>query len=73
MRSSALRTIAGSLSKAPAATAEWHGIIELRGLAPGKYRVLDYENNRDLGTIDSENPKLTARFREHLLLEADRE
>lgn len=35
-------------------------------------KVLDYENNRDLGTIDSENPKLTARFREHLLLEADR-
>ena len=58
---------------APAATPEWHGIIELRGLAPGKYRVLDYENNRDLGTIDSENPELAARFREHLLLEADRE
>lgn len=58
---------------APSATPEWHGIIELRGLAPGKYRVLDYEDNHDLGTIDSENPRLTARFREHLLLEADRE
>ena len=50
------------------ATSEWRGTIELRGLAPGKYRVLDYENNRDLGTIDSDNPKLATQFREHLLL-----
>ena len=58
---------------APAGTSEWHGTIELRGLAPGKYRVLDYENNRDLGTIVSDNPKLTTQFREHLLLEAVKE
>ncbi len=58
---------------APATNSEWHGIIELRGLAPGKYRVLDYENNRDLGPIDSENPKVTTRFRKHLLLEAVKE
>ncbi len=58
---------------APATNSEWRGIIELRGLAPGKYRVLDYENNRDLGPIGSENPKVTTRFREHLLLEAVKE
>jgi alpha-galactosidase len=58
---------------APAASANWSGIIELRGLAPGKYHVTDYENNRDLGTIDSQNPRLTTHFREHLLLEVAKE
>ena len=28
---------------APGGESEWHGTIELRGLAPGKYRVTDYE------------------------------
>jgi alpha-galactosidase len=58
---------------APAASANWSGIIELRGLAPGKYHVTDYENNRDLGTIDSQSPKFTTQFHEHLLLEAAKE
>ena len=58
---------------APAASANWSGIIELRGLAPGKYHVTDYEKNRDLGTIDSQSPKFTTQFHEHLLLEAAKE
>jgi alpha-galactosidase len=58
---------------APASAAEWRGTIELRGLAPGKYHVTDYENGRDLGTIDSRNPKLTTQFREHLLLQAEKD
>jgi len=58
---------------APAASANWSGIIELRGLAPGKYHVTDYENNRDLGTIDSQSPKFTTHFHEHLLLEVAKE
>jgi alpha-galactosidase len=58
---------------APAASANWSGIIELRGLASGKYHVTDYENNRDLGTIDSQSPKFTTQFHEHLLLEAAKE
>jgi alpha-galactosidase len=58
---------------APAASTDWSGIIDLRGLAPGKYHVTDYENNRDLGTIDSQNPRLTTHFREHLLLEVAKE
>jgi alpha-galactosidase len=58
---------------APAGATEWRGTIELRGLAPGKYRVTDYENNRDLGTIDTGNAELTTQFREHLLLEAVKE
>jgi alpha-galactosidase len=58
---------------APGGESEWHGTIELRGLAPGKYRVTDYERSRDLGTIDAENPTLATQFHEHLLLEAARE
>jgi alpha-galactosidase len=58
---------------APAASADWSGTIELRGLAPGKYQVTDYEKNRNLGTIDSRSPKLTTQFHEHLLLEVAKE
>ncbi len=58
---------------APASAPEWRGTVELRGLAPGKYRVTDYENGRDLGTIDAAHPQLAAQFHEHLLLEAAKE
>ncbi len=34
----------------------WKGKIELRGLQPGKYRVTDYVNRRDLGEIESSSP-----------------
>src|SRR2546429_2476894 len=33
------------------------GAIELRGLESGKYRVTDYVDAKDLGTIDSSNPR----------------
>jgi alpha-galactosidase len=49
--------------------ASWSGEIELRGLAPGKYHVVDYVNNRDLGTVTAPNAHLTASFPDHLLLE----
>jgi alpha-galactosidase len=58
---------------APATSADWSGIIELRGLAPGKYHVTDFENNRDLGTIEGQNPKFRTHFHEHLLLEVAKE
>jgi alpha-galactosidase len=58
---------------APAGAANWIGTVELRGLAAGKYRVTDYENGRDLGTIDTAHPQLAAQFHEHLLLEAAKE
>ena len=58
---------------APAASAGWSGTIELRGLLSGKYRVTDYENSRDLGTIDGQNPRFTTQFHEHLLLEVAKE
>ena len=48
------------------------GEIELRGLKPGAYRVLDYVNGQDLGTVQAEAgkvPRLKTEFKEHLLLE----
>jgi len=48
------------------------GEVELRGLKPGSYRVLDYVNGKDLGTVQAQAgkaPKLKTEFKEHLLLE----
>jgi len=48
------------------------GEIELRGLKPGSYRVLDYVEGKDLGTVQAEagkSPRLKTEFKEHLLLE----
>jgi len=50
----------------------WKGRIELRGLAPGKHRVFDYVNGRELGTVDAKNPWLEAEFTGSLLIEASR-
>jgi alpha-galactosidase len=48
------------------------GEVELRGLKPGIYDVLDYVDGKDLGTVQAaagSAPKLKADFKEHLLLE----
>jgi len=50
----------------------YKGKIELRGLEPGKYRVFDYVNNRDLGTVDSPNANIEARFTGSLLVEVSK-
>jgi alpha-galactosidase len=55
---------------APEKQKEWSGEIELRGLKSGRYAVLDYENNKGLGTVESAKPRLKVSFSEHLLLEA---
>jgi alpha-galactosidase len=57
---------------APEATALWKGVIELRGLATGKYRVFDYESGKDLGMIEAPNAKLATEFSHHLLLEVSK-
>jgi alpha-galactosidase len=49
---------------------EWKGTVELRGLNPLRYRVTDYENNRDMGTIQGPAATLKVEFKKHLLLEA---
>jgi alpha-galactosidase len=53
-------------------SANWKGEVELRGLKPGKYRVSDYGEGKDLGTVDAAAngvAKLAAEFKDHLLLE----
>ncbi len=48
------------------------GEVELRGLNPGTYHVVDYVNGKDLGTVQAEagkSPRLKTDFKEHLLLE----
>ncbi|GAC1685272.1 MAG: alpha-galactosidase [Terriglobales bacterium] len=50
----------------------WKGEVELRGLKPGNYHVMDYANSQDLGTVQasqSQVPRLKTEFQQHLLLE----
>lgn len=46
--------------------------IELRGLDPGRYHVVDYETGRDYGIVSGPTATLTATVPSHLLLEATR-
>jgi alpha-galactosidase len=55
-----------------AENAPFKGEVELRGLKPGSYHVLDYAEGNDLGMVQAEagkSPKLKTDFKEHLLLE----
>ena len=57
---------------APSEHGSWKGDVELRGLKPGTYRVSDYSDGKDLGTVQAtaeRTPKLNADFKEHLLVE----
>jgi len=56
-----------------AAEADWSGEIELRGLAPGKYHVVDYAENKDLGFVTAPDARLHAAFSGHLLLEVTKQ
>jgi alpha-galactosidase len=59
---------------APSA-ATWNGEVELRGLEPGTYHVVDYADGKDLGTVEAtadKAPRLATEFKEHLLLEVSR-
>ncbi|MGD8175660.1 glycoside hydrolase family 36 protein [Marinimicrobium sp. ARAG 43.8] len=51
----------------------WQGTVELRGLNRGHYQVMDYENNRSLGTVtsteDGGSATLDIDVNDHLLLE----
>jgi alpha-galactosidase len=54
------------------ASSGWKGEVELRGLKPGRYRVRDYSEARDLGAVNAAAngvAKLPAEFNDHLLLE----
>jgi len=49
---------------------DWNGPVELRGLGPGRWRLHDYVNGRDLGEVEGGRPRLAARFERSLLLVA---
>ena len=49
---------------------EWSGQVELRGLQARLYKVVDYVNNKDYGTISGPTAKLDAQFAGSLLLQA---
>jgi hypothetical protein len=50
----------------------WKGQVELRGLSPGKYQVVNYENASTLGSVQANNPRLEVQFTNHLLLEVSK-
>ena len=54
---------------APDKSKTWSGEVELRGLKPGSYQVVDYESGKQLGQVEAASPKLAVSFAEHLLLE----
>ncbi|HYL84654.1 MAG TPA: alpha-galactosidase [Candidatus Angelobacter sp.] len=49
---------------------KWSGEIELRGLQAKSYRVTDYVNQRELGTVNGPTARLKVNFDDNLLLEA---
>jgi alpha-galactosidase len=49
---------------------KWSGEVELRGLENRTYRVTDYVNDKDYGTVSGPTGKLHADFTGSLLLEA---
>lgn len=49
---------------------EWDGQVELRGLGEGDYRLTDYFNGADLGTVTADAARISARFEKFLLIEA---
>lgn len=49
---------------------EWDGEVELRGLGEREYRLTDYFNGVDLGTVRGGAARIPARFERFLLIEA---
>lgn len=50
---------------------QFNGKVELRGLEDREYKVIDYENNKALGTVHGPTARVDAAFARHLMLEAD--
>jgi alpha-galactosidase len=49
---------------------DWKGKVELRGLERRPYRVTDYANDKDLGSVTGPVASVDVAFEKHLLLEA---
>jgi alpha-galactosidase len=57
---------------APTDDIPFKGEVALRGLKPGSYRVTDYADGKDLGSVEAASEgvaKLNTEFKQHLLLE----
>jgi alpha-galactosidase len=52
---------------------QWKGPIEIRGLGKGSYRIVDYENQKELGTVRGPAGALDVQFEKHLLIRAEPE
>jgi alpha-galactosidase len=48
----------------------WKGNIQLRGLAEGKFKIVDYVNNNVIETVQSSNPIIYCSFEKYLLIKA---
>lgn len=48
----------------------WDGLVPLRGLGAGRYRLVDYVNDLDLGIVTGDQARPHLRFEGYLLLEA---
>lgn len=55
---------------APKTVPFWDGSVELRGLGKGVYRLTDYVNGKDLGTVTAATSRIPAKFEQSLLIEA---
>jgi alpha-galactosidase len=49
---------------------DWNSELVLRGLKEKTYKLVDYENEKDMGNVDISNPKFVAAFKNHLLIKA---
>jgi alpha-galactosidase len=49
---------------------EWKGQVELRGLKSRQYKIVDYVNNKEYGTVTGPDARLNAEFNGSLLLQA---
>ena len=62
--------LAGKSSKSGTNTGEWKGQVELRGLQARQYKVVDYVNDKDYGTVTGPTARLDVEFSGSLLLQA---
>jgi alpha-galactosidase len=61
---------AAKQAKSTGKKAEWKGQVELRGLKGQSYKVVDYVNNKDYGTVTGPTARIDVDFTGSLLLQA---